>query len=541
MSDARHADPEPEQGPESLIAQANRLVDQAQSGQACEAMATARRLISEGGEHPEPALFFSLAVGHDVLGDHGAAADAATAGIDAARREGQDGWRAACLAMRALQRIKEATLGGGSYDESQAIRDLAQAQVVVLAGIRETHQRIAAACNLAMAFTRLRLYEFAIPMHLEAARPTPESPADMPPEAKTISELNLAELHLVWTLELHHVGRTEEAVDHAHQALQHALVSEATAAGPHHLSWAARARLAAGCARAHLDAPLEAVEDVRLARLELDGVLSPRERSFTTPHIALALARAGRHDEGLALLDEEALPGHQDDSMVLAATQRARLVLMAPRSHGARVGLELSRTLSDALWRQRARRLSAAEAMVRYERLEVQHRAVRFESERDPLTGTAARRALDRRLELLGSRPAADDSPVCVLVVDLDRLKPVNDELGHQAGDLVLRRIGRALTAACRGGDMVGRYGGDEFVALLTADGDEGVAAATRMLTAVREVSWPAELTVRPSISIGLAVTDDHTSVREALTRADRAMYAAKRSGGDALVVAPSS
>ena len=516
----------------------DRLVDLAQSGHAAEALAEARELIARGGDGPDAALFFACAVAADVLKAHGAAADYATKGISAAELDGRDGWRAVCLAMRALQVMSDGASTTDSFDETQVMRDLAQAQVALMAGAESTGERVAAYCNLAVAYTRLRLYELAVPMYLETA--TPVDGEDLPAEAVAVQQLNLATLHLAWTLELHHVGLEDEAGRHAAQALDHCLQAEQSSAGPHAETWSSRARLFAGCARAHGSDPLAGVRQVRTGLAELEPVGADYERMASTPHVALALAGAGRQAEGLALVDAATSLANQDtDLTALAALQHARLVLLGPTSRGGRAGLELGRTLSELLWQQRARRLSTAEALLRYERLEAEHAVVTRESDLDPLTGTATRRAFDRRMALLAARPPAEDSPVCVVVVDLDGLKLVNDELGHQAGDLVLRHVGEALLGSLRGEDLVGRFGGDEFVALLGAGAEEGLAAAERMLRSVRGVAWPQEFTVSPSISVGLAVTGPGTTLEQAVDRADQAMYAVKRSGGDGVVAWP--
>lgn len=521
---------------ESTTEQVDRLVDRAQSGHAEEALAEACELVARGGDRADASLFFACAVAADVLGDHGAAADHATAGVDAADRDGRDGWRAACLAMRALQLMSDGTSGPDSYDETQVMRDLAQAQVTLLAGVESTSERIAAYCNLAVAYTRLRLYELAVPMYLETT--TPGDAKDLPPEAAVVQQLNLATLHLMWTLELLHVGLVDEAGQHAAQALDHCLEGERSVAGPHAETWAWRARLFAGCARAHGPDPLAGVRQVQSSLAALETVGADFERMVSTPHVGLALAGAGRQSEGLAVVDAAMARARSDtEIMVLAAIQRARLVLLAATSQGARAGLDLSRTQSELLWQQRARRLGTAEALLRYERLRAEHEVVAREFDLDPLTGTAARRALDRRMSLLAARPPAEDSSICVAVIDLDRFKTVNDSFGHQAGDLVLRHVGAALLGSLRDEDLVGRFGGDEFVALLDAEPDEGIAAADRMLRSVRAVRWPEELTLTPSISIGLAVTGPGTTLDQALSRADEAMYVAKRSGGDRVTV----
>ena len=85
----------------------------------------------------------------------------------------------------------------------------------------------------------------------------------------------------------------------------------------------------------------------------------------------------------------------------------------------------------------------------------------------DPLTGLPNRRQLETRMKDALQMVAADGTSVYVLYMDLDRFKPINDELGHDVGDLVLQEVGRRLQAAVRRADTVARVGGDEFVVVL--------------------------------------------------------------------------
>jgi diguanylate cyclase len=144
----------------------------------------------------------------------------------------------------------------------------------------------------------------------------------------------------------------------------------------------------------------------------------------------------------------------------------------------------------------------------------------------DALTGVASRGEIGLRLGLA--------SPGDVVgMVDLDGLKEINDSYGHDAGDQVLRAFGTALRAATRDVDFVGRYGGDEFVVILTAS---PIAVALDRLRALA-ASWTAQMEQRTSVSIGLSVVGDAGSTA-ALKAADTALYRAKRSGGDRVEVA---
>ena len=123
---------------------------------------------------------------------------------------------------------------------------------------------------------------------------------------------------------------------------------------------------------------------------------------------------------------------------------------------------------------------------------------------------------------------------IAVLFIDLDRFKTVNDTLGHEAGDELLRQVSTRLGDCVRQQDLLARVGGDEFVALLDgiADRDEATAVAARIVAAMRE---PFDVLGREATigaSVGVSFTGPAATVDEVLGGADAAMYQAKQSGG---------
>lgn len=159
---------------------------------------------------------------------------------------------------------------------------------------------------------------------------------------------------------------------------------------------------------------------------------------------------------------------------------------------------------------------------------------------RDGLTGLYNHRFFFESLQAQVERAKHDGSHVAVIMVDLDRehgLKAINDTLGHQAGDELLRQVGRALEAMVRRNDIVARYGGDEFVILSPDSGErEGVALAQRVRrTLAQKVFTISGVEARVTASIGAAIStgapdDDASAV---VSRADRGIYQAKEAGGD--------
>lgn len=154
-------------------------------------------------------------------------------------------------------------------------------------------------------------------------------------------------------------------------------------------------------------------------------------------------------------------------------------------------------------------------------------------SQRDPLTGLYNRRYVMRRLdEELARRRRGH--PLVAVMIDLDRFKRVNDEAGHAEGDALLAKIGESLGRAVRVTDVVGRYGGDEFVLLLPdTDAEEARIVAERVVLGVREVGRAFDALRSVTASVGLAAATEKDDARSLLSRADDAAYAAKSHHGD--------
>ncbi len=152
----------------------------------------------------------------------------------------------------------------------------------------------------------------------------------------------------------------------------------------------------------------------------------------------------------------------------------------------------------------------------------------------DALTGLANRNLVAERLSRLAQLPVRDGRHSAVLLIDLDRFKPINDAYGHDAGDAVLRAVATAMRAVIRSGDTAGRLGGDEFAVVLQNLPTPAAAAAAgeRLLEALRTPVIVGDQPLAVEASIGVAVRDDPAVTGEMLLRqADAAMYAAKRSG----------
>jgi len=271
---------------------------------------------------------------------------------------------------------------------------------------------------------------------------------------------------------------------------------------------AAEAPLAAG------SAPLLAIGQVSR---QLEAALNDAAVMLGTAHDDAA--RYGTRLEGLSGTLEAALPSLDDalrrilaDTQALCRSSRCLATRLAERAREAEA-------LRGAL--QEARRAALT----------------------DPLTGLPNRRAFEERLDETLARAGAGRWSFCLLLLDLDHFKSVNDRHGHLAGDAVLRRLAELLRAWARPHDWLARLGGEEFAALLPATPmEEALAHAEALRRAVAGEVFPLGqegpgLTV--TLSAGIAQHRQGEAGEALLGRADAALYAAKRQGRDRVVTDP--
>jgi two-component system cell cycle response regulator len=160
----------------------------------------------------------------------------------------------------------------------------------------------------------------------------------------------------------------------------------------------------------------------------------------------------------------------------------------------------------------------------------------------DGLTGIRNRAALDESLAAAVSMFDRTGQPLCVLMLDVDQFKHVNDQYGHGVGDDVLRAVGALIQKSCRPSDAACRFGGDEFgVVFIDADEMGGALVAERLLEAIRELRFNSEAGVLSvTASGGLSTSgrqESHFRPADILKAADDALYSAKSAGRDCLIV----
>jgi diguanylate cyclase (GGDEF)-like protein/PAS domain S-box-containing protein len=169
-----------------------------------------------------------------------------------------------------------------------------------------------------------------------------------------------------------------------------------------------------------------------------------------------------------------------------------------------------------------SQRLSAVARMEAFEKL----------AYLDPLTGTANRRFAEITLHARYEEFKRYGWPFGLIFVDIDGFKCINDECGHPAGDEVLKMVAKTLTNSARSFDVVARWGGDEFIAVIAnVEREQLVATANRFRTLVEQSSRAAGPVPQVTISVGATLARSDDSEEALLERADRLMYESKIAG----------
>ncbi len=160
------------------------------------------------------------------------------------------------------------------------------------------------------------------------------------------------------------------------------------------------------------------------------------------------------------------------------------------------------------------------------------NRQLQVKSQTDALTGLANRAALDSRFAQFLEQARRYKRPLTVMMLDIDHFKRVNDELGHQCGDQVLREFAALLRSCARGSDCLGRWGGEEFLLLCPETSrDQAVLFAERICARSRSHVFATNRS--QTLSIGVAELGPDDTLDSLIQRADAGLYAAKRQGRD--------
>ncbi len=156
---------------------------------------------------------------------------------------------------------------------------------------------------------------------------------------------------------------------------------------------------------------------------------------------------------------------------------------------------------------------------------------VKDESERDLLCGVLNRRGIEQKLDIELKRAGRIGQNLAIALIDIDHFKAINDHAGHAAGDTALRDVVSAISGRLRPHDLLGRFGGDEFLLILPhTTSSEAFTVSSRIEQSVRELSIPGDV-IPLTISIGLTQATTGEIAGPLLARADKALYNAKNAG----------
>lgn len=249
----------------------------------------------------------------------------------------------------------------------------------------------------------------------------------------------------------------------------------------------------------------------------------------TRQEIALELSRAleatGQFEAALRSYKEATAVERQLRSAV-AATRTRRLEQLVEVDH-ARLDAADARSESQ-LYRERSRELEAEIQALEKMAADLDRRA-----NEDALTRLSNRHHIETELPRLLSRAAAEFRPLSLAVLDIDHFKQVNDTWGHSTGDEVLVVVASLIQRSCRAEDLVGRFGGEEFLLALPGLGEEAaVEVCQRVRLSVQEHDWESlRPGLRVTVSVGVCGSVMGDDVRTLVERADERLYRAKRSG----------
>lgn len=269
------------------------------------------------------------------------------------------------------------------------------------------------------------------------------------------------------------------------------------------------------------------------------------------PRLTAALQTTLDPAELLAIFQRETAPWVHVDSIRFQGPDGAPALYTGdPARHRSNYRLKLADEDLGDLTFTRGRRFSEAELTILEQLLcallfplrnALRYRAAVEAARRDPLTGLENRAALDEGLEREVQLARRHDHPLSLVTLDIDRFKQVNDRYGHSAGDCVLREVVNQAQHALRTSDLFYRYGGEEFVALLTHTEPAGaLVVAERIRSLVRAHPCTCDdLELWVTVSLGIAALEQEDTPLSLFDKADHAMYRAKDSGRDRVVVYP--
>ncbi|MGL5857669.1 MAG: GGDEF domain-containing protein [Angustibacter sp.] len=437
-------------------------------------------------------------------------------------------WRAKALVV-----LADASLQLGRIDA--AVDAMAEACWLVEQASHETYEELSATMIVAMILGAAQFFDdadefYRLNLTAITERRSQSSPAVT--QMLVLVVFSYATMHLTWGMALELDGHGEQGRRHYCRASELAL-------------WLRRLTDADDIQMRARSVVLEAFAHQRLGQIALGSarIAEAMDRFECRPDqlvtqighhgIATALTEDGHYAEArahLQLVLGGAVSSGQTIWELAALSALADIEIAEHGDHPALAWAVQGRQVaSRRLWLERQGQFLALRDRIRVRELVAESSRLGHDVLVDPLTGLGNRRALDA--ELMHTAPKA------LLFVDVDRFKEVNDRFSHVVGDQVLCLVADLLRAHCRPGDTVVRFGGDEFLVLLPgASAQDAADIGERIRRAVVDAAW-GDLAAGLVVSVSIGVTACEESAALALAQADAALYAAKRSGRDQVVI----
>lgn len=201
----------------------------------------------------------------------------------------------------------------------------------------------------------------------------------------------------------------------------------------------------------------------------------------------------------------------------------------------------IDKTLSAGLWLILATISGTCVGIIYQRRTRMLREQLESLAERDPLTGVLNRRGFYSRMTAELSRAIRDHQPLCLLLLDIDHFKRINDQFGHDAGDKCLVNVVNCLNRLLRKSDIISRFGGEEFIVVLPNSSLKMSTVLAERLRSCVAYHGDPDFPVAITMTIGVAFFDGEESLNALIKRADVAMYEGKATGRNKVVIAPSS
>jgi diguanylate cyclase (GGDEF)-like protein len=331
---------------------------------------------------------------------------------------------------------------------------------------------------------------------------------------------NRAEVQINWACALRELGETAELNERAEIATR-ALAETNTVEMPE--SWRHELRCFATLLGAIAPAVGGPDPDAVPAEGEFEGFVHLARALTTADHDRAAV----EVERAVATIDGRFSPTVHNLALCVAAE------IDAARTSQETPGLRYGRKLARMRWAARLSELASMQSLLSAERLRAEHEILSQHAYLDDLTRLGNRRALIAYVEGL---IAQDVRSVTLVLVDVDRFKPINDTYGHAVGDETLLRLADVLRTGVRTGDIAVRLGGDEFLLVISSIGSLAARRrAKQILAAISELPWgQVSPGLQVTASLGLA-TGSPREIDQLKSLADAALYRAKAAGGNRL------